>query len=606
MAIALPPLKEYETFGSNFGRYAELMGLKSTSRLRQSLFGYYSEPGSRLPMAIDYLAEQARDYWSLEAKDVVKGHTEFQYVTMMASQSMREKILQAMLASPADGRFRFPHRILGLKGERTATLRYCEGCLTESMETQEAPYWRIDHQLAGVYCCVKHGLILKSVKRVLSERYFDQTVLRLINTSDERVLRQITPSERKAIDDVAKKSGLQLADGMNRRSIKMYRDMLEEAGFLRADSRINHRAITTAWFCYFGKEYCHVTNMSAGRISKWLQRFTDQAVRCECPHPFMFIAGESFLEHHIELPGSYFPQTNWKVQNFASGREMAAPVWEAHLCKGALHRSADVLEFTSLRQGRWKLVCTCGVSYRVRNATQCDAAQLVPISYGDRYRKRCIALIAKGASVGDAARKLQLSNATVSNWSYGEGVGNIKLLPRREIRGLRATWRRLVNNASPERRITAAIEADPAVHRALLKNDLDWLRTFNRSHRSPGRTKGAVRLKQPTSDQIREAFHGLISTEPPIRATRGAIIERAGFCRVSSWNGPSESALAELVESRPAYLERVISWLVTLASEQRLGDCEEAIRTAGLRRSRFSSEQRERIRAIEFMSSADG
>jgi hypothetical protein len=150
------------------------------------------------------------------------------------------------------------------------------------------------------------------------------------------------------------------------------------------------------------------------------------------------------------------------------------------------------------------------------------------------------------------------------------------------------------------------IENEPAVHKALLKNDPDWLCTFNRSHRSPGRTKGAVRLKQPTSDQIREVWRGLISAEPPIMATRRAILERAGFHRVLGRNRSSEAVLVELVERRPAYLERVISWLATLASEQRLGDCDEAIRTAGLRRSRFTREQRERIRGIEFMSSVEG
>jgi hypothetical protein len=61
----------------------------------------------------------------------------------------------------------------------------------------------------------------------------------------------------------------------------------------------------------------------------------------------------------------------------------------------------------------------------------------------------------------------------------------------------------------------------------------------------------------------------------------------------------------ELVESGPDYRERVIAWLVTLASAQRLGDCDEAIRKAGLRRNRFTKEQRERIREVEFLSSVD-
>ncbi|SOF01116.1 TniQ protein [Burkholderia sp. OK233] len=602
MAIALLPLKEGETLGSNFGRYAEVMGLKSTSRLRRLLFGGESKPRSRFPTAVDYLAMQASDYWNLEAEDIVRKHTEFQYATMMASQSAREKILHTILASHSSGRFPFPFRILGRKDERTATLRYCEGCLAEWIEKQQVPFWRIDDQLTGVYCCVRHSSILKSVKRLPSENYFDQTVLRLSSESDERVLQRVMPSEQRAIEDVAKRSGLQRRDGGTGKSTKIYRDMFKEAGFVRDNCWIKHEAVISAWFDYFGQEYCYLTNMTAGRISKWLDRLSGNAVRSECPHPFMFIAGESFLEHHVELPGTTLPQISCKAQNLVSKREDETPFLELYPCKGALHRSADVLEATSVRRGRWKLVCTCGVSYWVRNSAQCDAAQLVPISYGDRYRKRYLALIAKGENVWSAARKLQLSPATARRWGYRERVSTAKSLPRAEIRNLRATWRRLVKNAAPERRITAAIEADPVVHKALWKHDQDWLCAFNRSHRSPGRTKGAVRLKEPTSDQIREAWRNLIATDPPIMATRRAILEKAGFNRWLGRNRSFEDVLADLIECRQAYLERVIFWLANLASGRRLGDCDEAILKAGLRRGSFTKEQRERIRGIELMN----
>lgn len=604
MAIALLPLKEGETLGSNIGRYVELMGLKFTCALRRSLFGYNSDPQSRLPTAIGHLAEQVGDYWNLKPEDIVKKHTEFQYATMMASQMVRENVLQVMLSAHTGEKFPFPLRILGRKGERTAALRYCDECVAEWIETQQSPYWRIDHQLAGVYCCCKHACILKSVKRVQSLRYFDQTVLRLINTSDENILQRITSSEKRAIDDIAKRSGLQRAEGGICKSTKIYRDMLREAGFLHENSCIKHDEIISAWSDYFGQEYCYFTNMTPGRISRWLSRFSKRSVRRECSHPFMYIAGESFLEHHVELPGSYLPQISCKAPNFAIEREAVVPVCEVYSCQGALHRNSDVLELVEMPRGRRKLVCTCGVTYRMPKGAQCDAARLVPIAYGERYRKRYRALIARGMSVWSAAKKLHLSTMAC-RWAYGQRVSNVKTVPRGEIRKLRAAWRRLVGSASPERRITAAAEADPVVHKALSKNDPDWLRTFNRSHESRGRTKGG-RSKEPTCEQIREARRGLISAEPPIMATRSAILETAGFRRGSRRNRSFEAVLMELVECRPDYLERVISWLANLASEQRLGDCDEAIRTAGLRKSSFTSEQRARIRRIEFMNSVEG
>ncbi|EUC12697.1 hypothetical protein PMI06_000845 [Burkholderia sp. BT03] len=525
---------------------------------------------------------------------------------MMASQAIREKILKMMLTSHADRKFVVPLRFWGLKGERTTTLRYCEGCLAEWIENQQVPYWRIDHQLAGVYCCVKHACILKSVSKVRSRCYFDQTILRLINDSDERVIKKIVSSGKKAIEDIAKRSAHQQTGGGIGKSTNVYRDMFKEAGFVRAGSQIKHLAVISAWSNYFGQEYCHLTNMTAGRISKLLDRLSEISERFECSHPFMFIAGESFLAHHLESSGAYLPRIGCRALAFAAGREVVAPVLAAFSCNGALHRSADVLEFVQSQGDRWKLVCTCGVSYGMRKAARIDATQFVPVSYEARYRKQFRALIANGVNASCAARELRLAINTANRWAYRERVGDIEALSEREVRKLRSTWRQLVKNAPPERRITGATEANPAVFKELLKNDWDWFCAFNRSQRSPSRTKGLVRLKEPTADQILEAWRGLKSADPPIMVSRSAILERSGFPRIFNRKRPFEAILAELVERRPAYLERVISWLANLASGQRQVDYDEAIQNAGLRRSSFSKEQRERIREIELMSSVEG
>lgn len=54
--------------------------------------------------------------------------------------------------------------------------------------------------------------------------------------------------------------------------------------------------------------------------------------------------------------------------------------------------------------------------------------------------------------------------------------------------------------------------------------------------------------------------------------------------------------LAGLVETREAYLERVISWLATQATRQPMGSLDEALRLAGLHAHNFTKEQRARIR----------
>ncbi|WP_254699843.1 hypothetical protein [Trinickia violacea] len=84
------------------------------------------------------------------------------------------------------------------------------------------------------------------------------------------------------------------------------------------------------------------------------------------------------------------------------------------------------------------------------------------------------------------------------------------------------------------------------------------------------------------------------------------MLEKAGVQR--RLNNASKSflvVLAELVETRETYLERVISWLASLAAEQRLGDYAEAIRQAGLQPRSFTMEQRNRIKEIRLTNVRD-
>ncbi|WP_321929601.1 TnsD family Tn7-like transposition protein [Paraburkholderia guartelaensis] len=604
MAIALLPLKEGETLGSNFGGYAELMKLKTTGVLRQRLFGYGCRPGTRLPLAIAYLAEQTRDYWNLNAEEIVNNHTEYRYATMMASPAIREKIFKRMITYPTSEVCVIKN--YGLKGERATTLRYCQVCLSEWSDNKLTSYWKLDHQLAGVYCCATHFCILKAVNRTCTERRSDLTVARSIHPSDELILQRTSSSAKRAIEDIAKRSVRQRAEGNMYQSVDKYRNLIREAGYFRSDSTLKRDVMIAEWLEYFGPEYCHLTNINVEKVLTWLSGLSEVANTRESPHPFMFIAAESFLEHCAALPDSYLPALRCEDPTSSSGLRIVAPDLDSFSCKGALHRYADIVKCVGLLRvpGEWKLVCTCGMSYRILDATRCGVVRVIPMSYGPRYRKRFAALIANGVSIVRAGRELGLSRRAASIWAHQGNLGNIDVLSQMEIKKLRTRWRRLVESTSSESRITTAAGAEPTLYRRLLRYDREWLLAFNRGHRS-WRRKSSYEVKGPTSDQIRDAWRELMQAEPPIRATRGAILERAGFRRARASKRPFSVVLTELAESQFAYHERVISWLATLRSRQRLGYCDEAIRQAGLLLRSFTREQRNRIGQIESMNLDD-
>ncbi|MGF6572379.1 hypothetical protein ABH945_004500 [Paraburkholderia sp. GAS333] len=358
MAVALLPLMDGENLPSNFGRYAEYMGIKSTETLRAQLFGYFYNAGTRLPSAIDYLAEQTRDYWSLTGNEIVFQHTEFRYATMVSSEPTRKKLLERMLGKPLGENGSL--RILRFDGERVKNLRYCPECLSEWKARQRPIYWKMDHQLIGAYVCSEHFCVLRSVEFGHVDTHGDVPVMTLVKASDGPIVRDVDSSNKVAIEEVTKRSARQRREGGAYRPVGSYRDLLRDAGFARSASLVRHSEVISAWSDFFGKEYCNLTGMSAARISSWLGRLTGWE-SYETPHPFMFIAAECFLEHLISSPGSYLPVALLKLQE---GVALA----EGVKCEGALHRNSDVLNFAGGAKKIWRMEASVHMWHIISNA----------------------------------------------------------------------------------------------------------------------------------------------------------------------------------------------------------------------------------------------
>lgn len=296
MAIALFPLSEGETIDGNIGRYAEFVGLKSTMMLRSRLFGHICAPCTRLPSGIAHLAEQARDYWGMGAEEIIKNHTEYRYITMMASRKFRWEVFLEMLNQPA-GRSMSTY-ILRTTGERVIKFRYCEECLAEWRERGIVPYWRIDHQLPGVYSCFIHSNVLKvAMQAVEGCRGLDPTVLSSRCHCDPAVLQRSSSAEKNAAEKVAERSAQRrtVIDGAVQ--MQKYYDLLRDAGFIRKDSKIKRSIFVARCLGYFGREYCYLAALNADKVLAWLDKVVDFNGVRPAIHPFVHIAVEEFLDH---------------------------------------------------------------------------------------------------------------------------------------------------------------------------------------------------------------------------------------------------------------------------------------------------------------------
>ncbi|REG49103.1 TniQ protein [Paraburkholderia sp. BL6669N2] len=305
MAIALLPMCEGETIGSNLGRYADFVGLHTTLRLRRRLFGHACRPYTKLPSGILHLAEETCDYWGLQAEKIILEHTEFNYATLTLPEAQKLTLFSNMLSQPAGRCFR--RSACGWVGERASRFRYCEHCLSEWRRKRVCPYRILCHQLPGVYLCYLHSNILKGVKKQFSEDITDQTLTALRSKDDEQILITTSIEHKDAIEDVAKRSARYLRGVDRLPSLTSFRDLLREAGLVRSSGETDHRGLIESMLTHFGAEYCWLAGLTGQKMNAWSRNIADVRSTCEPSHAFMFIAAESVLYRRSASPGSFVP-----------------------------------------------------------------------------------------------------------------------------------------------------------------------------------------------------------------------------------------------------------------------------------------------------------
>ncbi|WP_157657376.1 TnsD family Tn7-like transposition protein [Burkholderia ubonensis] len=610
MAVALFPLCDDETLDSNIGRYAKFFRLKSTRWLRGQLFGYVGKPGIKLPNSISRLAEQTEDYWGLSAEEIVKEHTEYWYATRVASSAMRDEILRTMLQPPEPGSL---GRLSAyrMRGDRITGLRYCEECLAQWRANGTEPYWKVSHQLPGVYFCEVHMVALKVVAQSIEEINLDPTVVRRNGALDLTIIQSTSQSERAAAMDVVRLSVERTVPNEDIPLMQKYYDLLRHGGFLRPDSTINRNTLVYEWLDYYGSEYCFLAGINSRRILAWSFNIGWRARRDHYVYPFMYVAAESFLRNRLSSRGSFLPAPRRKLIPVKGG-ESILPCLDLPPCAGVLHEDNDSCTVSGhlIRSGGWKVVCSCGISYRVLDVFPGEAVEMAPFAYGSRYRKGFDELLARGLSPKKAARELHISNTTGMSWAHGgksQGHESISVSIS-EIKKMRAEWRHLVGDASPEMRITSAQRENPDLYEMLRKNDYAWFVKFNRRHRS-WRSAALFHVNgiDVEGGKARSAWSEIMQMEPPVRATRSAILDKAGLPLHLASEANARSPLwAELAETRDAHRERVILWIGSLSKNRRLprGNVaiNEIIRGTGLNMRSFTAEQKARIR--QFISNS--
>lgn len=484
MAIALFPLIDGETVGSNFARYREFMGAENTLALRRRLFGYPCRPDTRIPSGVNHLADQTKDYWHLDAKEIVKRGTEFYYATASMSLTQRESMLSDMLEQPGNRNLR--RSVGGWGAEHVAKFRYCEDCLTQWRECGTPEHWMVDHRLPGVYVCPVHSRMLKVAKRGIPQNFTDSTVMALKDVEDEEILARASSSELAAFADVAKLSAQYRMADRSVPSTSMYRQLLRTGGYTWLSGGVDIRALTASIVEYYGQEYCRLTGLSLNRLATWLRNIEVDLEGGESSHPFMFISVGSLLNNRCASPRSFIPAIRNKDAEMPTANlaEDSGQNGGGLQCKGFLHRANDVWQEGLSDCRERKLVCSCGVTYGVSKVGRTVEPDISVMIYGERYRNLISMLFADNFIVGSNAQRIPLINPRFSRWARFCGFSKHEKVSAEKIQDLRDRWSAVVNSARSDRRIMLSYQVEPGLYRTLYRYDRDWIFEFNKKTRA--------------------------------------------------------------------------------------------------------------------------
>jgi hypothetical protein len=159
MVVFLPPIYQDELLYSIIARYSKVVDYSSQKHLLEDWFGRGKLCAIvDLPTRLNMVDQNTKifDYWN--TKSIISKHTMAPYFTAFASQTVTEKVHQAMRETG------YPHSQLGLVATKIPLLKhlkYCPQCSFEDRQQRRETYWRRTHQAYGVLVCPIHHVWLE-------------------------------------------------------------------------------------------------------------------------------------------------------------------------------------------------------------------------------------------------------------------------------------------------------------------------------------------------------------------------------------------------------------------------------------------------------------
>jgi hypothetical protein len=191
------------------------------------------------------------------------------------------------------------------------------------------------------------------------------------------------------------------------------------------------------------------------------------------------------------------------------------------------------------------------------------------LQYGSPYLRAFERLARRGLTPVAAADKLQVNRNSAYRWERNlMGVQRSVKISAQTVGERREQWKIACAESAAEIGLMGVRRRHPSTYNFLVKNDGAWFREFSKSFVDARKSQ----LGQTDCQLLTAAKERLAARTPPVWMCRAAIWKEAGIeHRAPLGSSVGTDFLAQLVESRHAYRERVLEfWMKELASAKSL------------------------------------
>lgn len=278
MLNSFPTIYEGELLYSVISRYKRSAGIINKKALMNDLYGQVVALNNlHFPVHIDSLIRCLPLTHNINSEKIIKENTLYRPFTAFLSPDKANDIMNIMRSGISSN----PYSKLGLTGSKirmNENLRYCSHCIVEDIDKYGEAYWRVLHQIPGVFYCNKHYVSLSKSGVYANRSRVEYICADTIDYKSNKLVvedNDIMNINLKYIENVK----YLLKNDIERKNksflLDIYIDKLREKGFTSKNGSINVKDFEVEFKKFYGQQYLTLmqSNIEVDKETNWLRLF---------------------------------------------------------------------------------------------------------------------------------------------------------------------------------------------------------------------------------------------------------------------------------------------------------------------------------------------